>query len=122
MGRKKKEGHQQRNDIWLAVFLLAFAALLGVWYYFWHQAPALRAKVSIDGELVEVLDLSEDQEVTIKGTGGGTNHLVVENGVIWCDKASCPDKVCVRQGKQSLDGGQIVCLPNRMFVQVTGDE
>ena len=46
------------------------------------------------------------------------NHLVVKEGQIWCDQASCPDKVCVHQGKQSLEGGTIVCLPNRMIVQI----
>ena len=80
--------------------------------------PPLRAEVTIDGELHTVLDLSKDQEVTVEGPGGGTNHLIVQDGEIWCDDASCPDKVCIYQGHQSIDGDIIVCLPNLMIVQI----
>lgn len=80
----------------------------------------MRAEVTIDGELVETLDLSKDQEVTIHGARGGMNRLVVQDGEIWCEEASCPDQVCVHQGKQSRDGELIVCLPSLMIVQIKG--
>lgn len=112
----------KKHDLILVILLLALAALLGGWYYWTHRTPALRAEVTVDGDLVEVLDMSKDQEVTIQGPRGGTNHLIVRDGQIWCDDATCPDKVCIHQGKQSLDGGIIVCLPNYMIVQVIGSE
>ena len=80
--------------------------------------PLLRAEVTIDGQLKAVLDLAEDQEVTIESITGGTNHLIVQDGEIWCDDASCPDSVCIHQGHQSMDGDIIVCLPNLMIVQL----
>ena len=84
------------------------------------ETPVLRGVdlVIADGELHTVLDLSKDQEVTVEGPGGGTNHLIVQDGEIWCDDASCPDKVCIYQGHQSIDGDIIVCLPNLMIVQI----
>lgn len=113
---------QKRNDLILAVLLLVIALVGGGGYYLAHRAPALRAEVTVDGELVETLDLSEDQEITIRGANNGTNHLIVQNGAVWCDEASCPDKVCVNQGKQDRDGELIVCLPNRMIVKIVGGE
>lgn len=110
------------NDLILLVLLLGICAVLGMGYYFTHQTPALRAEVSIDGKVVQVLDLSRDQEVTIQGANNGTNHLVVKDGEIWCSDASCPDKICVYQGRQSMDGDSITCLPNLMFVWVIGEE
>lgn len=115
---KKK---QKRNDFLLVVILLGLAAVLGGGYYFTHRVPALRAEITIDGQLVETLDLSKDQEITVHGARNGVNHLVVRDGEIWCEEASCPDQVCVHQGKQSRDGEMIVCLPNLMIVQVIGD-
>ena len=100
--------------------MLALAVFFGGWYCLMHQEPALWAEARVDGKLLDTLDLSKNQEVTITGAGGGTNRLVVEEGAIRCEEASCPDKICVRQGKQSRDGGQIVCLPNRMSVRVKG--
>lgn len=70
------------------------------------------------GQVMQVLDLSKDQEMTIETPNGGTNHLVVKNGVIWCDDASCPDKLCVKQGKKHLDTDTIVCLPDQMIVTI----
>ena len=111
---------QKKHDLILAVVLLILAVVLGGGYYLTHQEPAMRAEVTIDGELVETLDLSKDQEVTIHGARGGMNRLVVQDGEIWCEEASCPDQVCVHQGKQSRDGELIVCLPSLMIVQIKG--
>lgn len=113
---------QKRNDLILAIVLLVIALVGGGGYYLTHRAPALRAEVTIDGELTETLDLSKDQEITIHSANNGTNHLIVQDGAIWCAEASCPDGVCVHQGKQDRDGGMIVCLPNRMIVTVIGEE
>ena len=76
----------------------------------------------MDGKVVEILDLSKDTELTVTGPGGGTNHLIVKDGEIWCSEASCPDKVCVHQGKKHLSSDTIVCLPNKMVVTITGKE
>lgn len=116
--------HQKakKNDLLLLIILLLLCAAFGAGYYFTHRTPALRAEVSIDGKVVQVLDLSRNQEVTIHGAHNGTNLLVVQDGEIWCADASCPDKVCVHQGKQSMDGDSITCLPNLMFVWIIGKE
>lgn len=113
---------KHRNEL-LLVTVLVLAALIMLWQQHARRSLATpaRAQVSVDGELVQTIDLQTDGEYTIRGAAGGTNHLVVENGQIWCDEATCPDKVCVHQGKQSLDGSTIVCLPNRMIVQIISD-
>lgn len=111
----------KKQDIILILIVLAAALAAGSGYYLTHRTPAHRAEVSVNGVVVETIDLSKDQSLTIHSTGGGFNHLIVENGEIWCDKASCPDHVCIMQGKQSLDGGMIVCLPNAMIVVVTDE-
>ena len=49
-------------------------------------------------------------------------HYVVQDGEIWCSEASCPDKLCVKQGKKHLSTDTIVCLPNKMVVTVTGTD
>lgn len=119
---KHRQKLLKKQDLILIVAVLLIAAVSGGWYYFTHRTPAMRAEVTVDGKVVEVLDLSKDQEVTIEGPRGGTNHLIVKDGEIWCSEASCPDSVCIHQGKQSLDGSLIVCLPNLMIVQIIGED
>ncbi len=109
---------KQDKFLILALFLISLASWLG--YYLAHRTPALQAEVTVDGQPAKTLDLTKNQEITIEGINGGTNLLIIQDGEIWCEEASCPDKVCIRQGKQSRDGEMIVCLPNRMIVQVVG--
>ena len=52
---------------------------------------------------------------------GGSNILIIENGVAWLEDANCPDKLCVRQGKVHLDGQVITCLPNKLTVTICAD-
>lgn len=119
---KDKKSAKKRNDLILALILLLVAAISGGAYYITHRTPAIRAEVTIDGRLVETLDLNKDQEILIHGARGGTNKLIIQNGEIWCAEASCPDSVCIHQGKQSRDGDLIVCLPNLMIVKIVGEE
>ncbi len=83
-----------------------------------HSAPAAVARVSVDGTVTASLDLDEDTELTVTGKNGCYNKLIVRNGEVWCDSASCPDKVCVKQGKKSHNGDTIACLPNKMIVTI----
>ena len=46
--------------------------------------------------------------------------LVVENGKAYLSDANCPDKLCVHQGKISMTGETITCLPNKLTVTVYG--
>lgn len=51
---------------------------------------------------------------------GGTNILVIEDGVAYLTDANCPDKLCVHQGKISMTNQVITCLPNKLTVTVYG--
>ena len=75
--------------------------------------------VSIDGEEVAKYSLDVNGKYTLNG---GTNLLVVSDGVAYVSEADCPDKVCVRTGKISRSGERIICLPNRLEVKVVGGE
>ena len=76
------------------------------------------ARVSVDGVTVEEYSLSLDGEHSING---GTNVFVIENGMAYMKYASCPDGLCVNQGKKSHSGERIVCLPNRVMIEIISD-
>lgn len=81
---------------------------------------ASRAQVWSDGKLQYVLELSVDQEVTIR-TELGTNTITVKDGAIAVTAADCPDHYCMDRGYCS-GGAQIVCLPNRLVIKFLGEE
>ena len=75
--------------------------------------------VEINGEPFASYPLGEDGRYELSG---GKNVLVIENGRAYMESADCPDKVCVRTGKISRVGEQIVCLPNRTLVRIVGED
>ena len=103
----------KKQDLILIAVVLAAAALLFLGTKLMHKSPAEVVEISVDGNVVETLDLAKDQELTIDGASGGTNHLIIKDGEVWVSEATCPDKICVHQGKIHMDGEIIVCLPNR---------
>lgn len=85
------------------------------------SGPATVVEVTIDGKLVETLDLNKNQEIVIDSVTSGNNRLVIQDGQAWIADATCPDKICIHQGKISRDGEMIVCLPNLMIAKITGE-
>ena len=111
----------RRDLILLAVFLLIGGAAL-LFQLARPSAAGGVAEVSVDGELVAALPLSEDGEMVIEGYGGGENTLVIRDGEADITSASCPDGVCVRHRAVSRDEESIICLPNRVVVTIRGGE
>jgi hypothetical protein len=75
--------------------------------------------VKVDG--IEVAEYSLSKNGTYP-LNGGTNILVIENRKAYLTDANCPDKLCVHQGKISMTGETITCLPNKLTVTVFGAE
>lgn len=72
--------------------------------------------VSVGGETVGEYSLSEDRTIDINGT----NTLVIRDGKAYMQSASCPDKLCIKQGAIDKNGGSIICLPNKVAVEANG--
>ena len=82
----------------------------------------LTARIVLDNELVAEISLSDlDEPVTIEVPGAKYPITVeAEQGKIRVLHSDCPSQDCVHTGWVSRSGGQIVCLPNRLVITVTG--
>ena len=81
------------------------------------------ARITLNGKVVEEIDLSRVEQpytLTLEGPGGFPNTITVEKGRICVSKAGCPDQICVHQGYISDGTTPIVCLPNRLIIEITG--
>jgi hypothetical protein len=77
------------------------------------------------GECVQVkIDGIVTAEYSLKGSGtypiigSGENILVIDDGKAYIKEADCPDKLCVKQGKIQRVGQSLICLPNKVVVEV----
>lgn len=81
------------------------------------------AKVSSDGELLFTVDL--DAVVTpydyVATSEYGENTIHIEHGAISVTQADCPDQICVHQGDIKGPGIPIVCMPNRLVIEIEGE-
>lgn len=109
----------KKNDILLIVIVLVVAGSA----YLLHEKIGVSAAncitVKVNGEIEGVYSLGEDQEIEING---GTNHLVIRNGKADMEEADCPDKLCVKQKAVSKNHESIICLPNKVVVEVSSRE
>ena len=60
------------------------------------------------------------RRIPIQKDGKTTNLLVIKDGKADVTEADCPDKLCVHQKAISKTNETIVCLPNKVVVQVIG--
>ncbi len=111
---------KHKNDILLVLALLILGGVFWVYTSFGRDAGA-EVLVSVAGEELYRLPIDEDTEVLI-GEGDKTNLLVISSGEAFISEASCPDHVCVKSGKVSLEGQTIVCLPNKVVVSIAGGD
>ena len=83
----------------------------------------LSAVITVDGKLYEKVPLSEDnqREIEIK-TEYGHNILKVFDHGIQMVYSDCPKKISMKMGFISKPNQVIICLPNRVFVEVVEEE
>lgn len=109
-----------RND-GIFIVVLAVAAAVGLLVSGWgRKAPGAKVIVTVDGEVYGEYSLDKDREVPIQIDGVTTNLLVIRDQAADMTEAGCPDRLCVQQKAVSRENETIVCLPNRVVVQVTG--
>ena len=111
---------KHKNDILLILAALILGAAFLVYTEFFRPQGG-EVVVSVDGEELFRLPLGEDNRVII-GDEENFNVLVIDSGEAFVEDASCPDHVCVKSGKISLDGETIICLPNKLVVAIAGGE
>jgi hypothetical protein len=113
-------GMLKKGDIVLIVLsLFLFAAS----FFLFRLLPQKGriAVVSLDNRPVYLLSLSEDCDLTVSGPVGITS-IRIRDGALWITGAPCPHKDCQRMGKISRAGEIIVCIPNKIFIAVEGNQ
>lgn len=105
---------------WLLVIIVLAIAVLGFGIHMLNgKKDAGFVTVTVNGEVQGVYSLDEEQTIDINHT----NTLLIKDGKADMIEASCPDKVCVNQKAISRKNESIICLPNKVIVEVTsGDE
>ena len=71
--------------------------------------------ITVDGKLFCERPLSENCEIKINDT----NIAVIENNSVYMKSATCKDKLCIHMGKAKDSSKKIICLPNKVVIEIT---
>ena len=115
----------RRRPVWgdgLAALVVAAAAVILLIVLRPEGGNFLTASVVLEGETIATYDLSALAGPVELEVDGAAYPLTVraEPGRICIAESSCPGKDCVHTGWISRAGGQIICLPNRLVISLTG--
>ncbi|TCZ76360.1 NusG domain II-containing protein [Paenibacillus albiflavus] len=115
----------KRGDIILfAVILIAVLAFIVPKFIGDKGNPSasdkLYAKLTVDGQLIKTVELTEEEQLVPIDSKFGHNVLKIHNRGIEMHEANCPDDVCFTFGFVTKPRGTIVCLPNRLLVEIVG--
>ncbi len=99
--------------------LLVIVLIIGVAGIFFMNSSkqGTMAEIKVDGKTVETISLQgEYLEKEINGV-----TICRAKGEIYVKESVCPDKVCVRSGRISKAGEGIICAPNRVAIEISGE-
>jgi len=109
----------KKNDI----YLIAAAVLLAAAVWLWtngiqNKDAGEEVIVCKDGEVFYSGLLSMETTITVEDDKGNVNIVLVKDGKAIMKEASCPDQICVQTRPVGKDGQSIICLPNRVSIEV----
>ena len=69
----------------------------------------------------EYFQLDEDRTIYVEGPLGITT-LIIKDEEVWVEDSPCREKICIKMGKISRAKEQLVCVPNRVVVELGGEK
>ena len=109
----------KKADILLFFVILLFG--IGIsWLSLHGSTTGDKVRITSDGQLYGLYSLNEDREIDVQ-SDGHTNHITIKDGVVSMTSSSCKNQVCVNTAPISHTKDTIVCLPNKVVVEIVSD-
>lgn len=115
---KKRFG---KTDFIVLLVILAVISLAGIFVVL-NRENGETVVIFLQGDVYQEIPLTENREIEIQKEGVTINVLNIRDGKADMTDADCPDKLCVHQKPISKSGETIVCLPNKIVVEVKGGQ
>lgn len=109
----------KKADIVLFILILIFGVAVS-WWSLTANTVGDKAIVTVDGQLYGTYSLSEDQTIEVVQENGHINHITIKDGMVSMSFSDCKNQVCVNTGAISQTRDSIVCLPNKVMIEIQG--
>ncbi len=104
----------------LIIFSITFAFLIPKLTI---KNETLYVSIQVNGEEVNKINFTDKKrgETLVVETEFGRNVLEFNDDEVRIIEASCLDKLCIKQGSIGKEGQLLVCLPNRLVVEIKSE-
>lgn len=113
------------SDKAVTIFLIAASlTAMAVQSFILPKTEGERVVITVDKNEYASYNFSDvDKEITLKiNTEFGSNTVVIDKNSVRVTEADCPDKLDVKAGSINQTNQMIVCLPNRLMIEIKGGE
>lgn len=100
----------EKKFLTILIFFTIFLCISG---FFFRKDTSNSIKITVSGDFFGNYSLQKDQIIPI----GETNICEISNGKAKMISATCPDHLCIKQNPIDINGGTIVCLPNKVVIE-----
>lgn len=109
----------KKADIFLCIFMIVIGTFTSL-FLASSGEKGVYAEVTVENSYYGTYALGVDGEYSIR-SHGHLNVLKIENNQIFMIESDCPNHQCMDQGAISHSRQTIVCLPNRVFVELKSE-
>ena len=101
--------------------LLIVTGLIAFLFSKFFFTKSMDSRVEVTGRAFQkYYDIHEDRVLNVEGPLGET-IVIIEDGEVRVEDSPCREKICIKMGSKKRVGDQIVCVPNRVIVEITGE-
>lgn len=111
----------KKNDLLIVILVL----IVGSVFLLFNNLKSsggenLVAEIQINGEHYKTVDLTEEMQLIDIKSKYGHNIVQISNNGAEMIESDCPNHVCEETGFINKPNEMIVCLPNRLSVEIKG--
>ncbi|MCI8403327.1 MAG: NusG domain II-containing protein [Clostridia bacterium] len=107
----------------ITLILLTVFSAVAIFIRAFYMNESKTAQIYQNGELIREIELDTVDspiEFDITDSDGHINTVRAEKGKIRMLGADCPDKLCVNRGWIKNSVVPVVCLPNKVTIEIVG--
>ncbi len=108
----------------ISILIVVSVVGIGVYKFILNEkaknSTELYAVIYLDGEIYKEILLTEEEQIIEIDTSYGHNELHIYDFGLEMHESDCPNQVCVKTGFINKVGDRVVCLPNKVYVEIIG--
>lgn len=106
----------KKADVILAIILVVLGISASV-FSVMNVSDGQAVVIYVDGNEFGRYDLAKDQSIEVKQQDH-SNEIIIKDGSVSMIFSDCKNQVCVNTGEISKTSQSIVCLPNKVMVEI----